>query len=226
MLDNKTKKPTNEANYVMSDVLIEISNLYKTIVTIGNHDYDCNNKSTLDCITPIANIFKELGNTNLIYLKKTKMFSYENICFLNYSNWEDNSTPPIKMAKRMYPDAWHVGLFHDVVKGAKNFQGKDFTEMVSHAYDPMGFKGCDAVFMGDIHKHQEIECDLNIPIVYAGSLNQINFGENVSGHGYCIWDVATRSYDFIEIENNYGLYKFSINKFDDFENGKQVLNNL
>lgn len=226
LFDNKSKKQTNEAVDVMSRVLIKITDVYQTIVIIGNHDYDVNNTSSLDCITPIANMFKELGNTNLVYLKNTKHHEHENITFFHYSNFEGNTSPDIKNIKRMFPNDHYIGLFHDIVTGALNFGGMDISEMASHSFDPAAFEGCDAVLMGDIHKHQAIKTPLDIPIVYAGSLHQLHFGENVLGHGYCIWDVESKDYTFVEIDIPWAFYKFSIKDFNDFENGKAVCTNL
>ena len=63
------------------------------------------------------------------------------------------------------------------------------------------------------------------PIVYSGSLIQQDFGENVSGHGFLLWDVPTLGFTEVDLNNDYGFYKFTVNSVDDVENDKEVFNN-
>jgi hypothetical protein len=56
-----------------------------------------------------------------------------------------------------------------------------------------------------------------IPISFVGSLIQQNFGENVSKHGYLIWDVETKTFTEHDLENQYSLYKFKIKSIDDID---------
>ncbi len=65
-----------------------------------------------------------------------------------------------------------------------------------------------------------------IPINYVGSLIQQNFGENVSNHGFLVWDVATKKFDEYNVENNYPYYSFKINSLNDLEEGKEIITNL
>jgi DNA repair exonuclease SbcCD ATPase subunit len=53
-------------------------------------------------------------------------------------------------------------------------------------------------------------------IVYAGSLIQQNHGEDISGHGYVIWNLKTKAFKQIDIDNDYGFYTI------DIANGKLV----
>src|SRR6478736_4958458 len=43
-------------------------------------------------------------------------------------------------------------------------------------------------------------------VVYSSSLIQQNHGEDIKGHGWCDWDVASRTYTFHELPNDYGYY--------------------
>lgn len=74
---------------------------------------------------------------------------------------------------------------------------------------------------GDIHKRHEIQFNSNednIKAVYPGSLIQQDFGENVSGHGFLLWDVEELEYEEFDIENDYSLFKFKITSIEDIEN--------
>jgi DNA repair exonuclease SbcCD nuclease subunit len=210
---------SNEAFSLMSKTLHRLSEISRVLITIGNHDYSVNNKGKLDCISPIIDTFEMLGNNNVIYLKHTKCYMLDNIVFCNFSNFDGNKRPPIESFRKMYPQHIFIGLFHDVIRDAKNFQGYDLTDET--CLTTKHFEGCDCVMMGDIHKHQEIE-----NAVYAGSLNQLNFGETVNGHGYCLWDTDDLSYDFIEIPLEWAKYKISVKSFEDVDNDKEVFTNL
>ena len=78
---------------------------------------------------------------------------------------------------------------------------------------------------GHIHKFQTIKKH-GIPLVYAGSLFQCNQGENVSGHGFVVWDIDTMTYELHEVPNDYNTYKFSINSYDDVTLDEERLLNL
>jgi DNA repair exonuclease SbcCD ATPase subunit len=41
-------------------------------------------------------------------------------------------------------------------------------------------------------------------IVYPGSMIQQNHGESLENRGWCLWDVPSRSYEFVPLHNDYG----------------------
>jgi DNA repair exonuclease SbcCD ATPase subunit len=47
-------------------------------------------------------------------------------------------------------------------------------------------------------------------ITYCGSLIQQNHGETIEGHGWCLWDIPTKSHEFIELDNDYGYCTLDI----------------
>lgn len=223
LFDNRMKEPSNEAFCIMFDTLKRISEKYKTIIVIGNHDYDINNKSKLDCITPVYKAFESLGWENITFLKHTCSLEDENIIFHNFSNYDGNSRPDIESSLKKYKNKTHIGLFHDVLKGAQTFNQYDFTVNLENPNTADIFKGCDFVLLGDIHKHQTIKYD--VPVVYSGSLYQLNYGESVDGHGYLIWDVEKSSFEFKEVSLDYGLYKVEIDSYEDALSGNFIFKN-
>ena len=218
LFDNRSKEPSNEAFSIMFKTLKRLSEKYKTIVTIGNHDYDVNNKSKMDCITPVYETFKELGwDYEITYLKHSCIFEDNNVVFCNYSNYDGNLRPDIEKSLEENPDKVHIGLFHDVVQGSTNFFDYDLTQHHEGVTTPDVFKGCDFVMMGDIHKHQVIK--YKVPVAYCGSLYQLNFGETVKGHGYLLWDVDTKKFKFKEVDIPHALYKVKIDSFEEALSG-------
>jgi DNA repair exonuclease SbcCD nuclease subunit len=77
---------------------------------------------------------------------------------------------------------------------------------------------------GDIHKRQVIRRG-NTEIVYPGSMIQQTFGETVSQHGFAVWDIENKTYEFIDLETNYGLYDFEITRPEDIDEDKEILKN-
>lgn len=129
--------------------------------------------------------------------------------------------PDFAELKTKYPNAKFVGLYHGDVVGAKTDSGM----MVENGIDVNDFKECDCIMAGHIHKFQEIKKN-GVPIVYSGSVFQQNSGENVSGHGFVIWDMETMKHKLHEVKNDYKIYKFKITSFDDVDNDEEKLLNL
>ena len=80
--------------------------------------------------------------------------------------------------------------------------------------------------MGHIHRRQCMKHE-GIPLVYCGSLIQQDFGENLSKHGFVIWDIENETYDEVDFDDDkYGFYNFVLNSEDDIENDKEEIINL
>lgn len=49
------------------------------------------------------------------------------------------------------------------------------------------------------------------PIIqFVGSLLQQNHGESLDNHGWCLWDIPTRSFEFIPLKNDYGFVTLEV----------------
>ncbi|MBA7543036.1 3',5'-cyclic adenosine monophosphate phosphodiesterase CpdA [subsurface metagenome] len=57
------------------------------------------------------------------------------------------------------------------------------------------------VALGHIHKFQDLNPDNNIPVVYPGSIERINFGEEKEDKGFCLVNIekGKTSYEFIPV---------------------------
>jgi DNA repair exonuclease SbcCD nuclease subunit len=78
---------------------------------------------------------------------------------------------------------------------------------------------------GHLHKRQVLKRG-DTEIVYPGSLIQQTYGETVSQHGFAVWNVEDMSYNFIDIDSEYGLYDVQINNIEDIEEDKERLVNF
>jgi hypothetical protein len=59
-----------------------------------------------------------------------------------------------------------------------------------------------------------------------GSPIQQNIGESIGKHGYGIYDVETKEYNYVDLFNPKPFLKFSIKSIGDIENGTERLLNL
>lgn len=177
-----------------SEFFRKLADIRPTIVITGNHDANLNNSSRLDALSPIVD---NLNHPNLHYLKDSGIYRVCDIDFIVMSVFDD---------PKDFPDARKatgvkIGLHHGPVHNSVT----DIGYVVNNeSLKQSVFTGCDLVMLGDIHKRQYL--NENKTVAYAGSLIQQNFGETFENHGYMLWDMKTRTAEFIDIINDYGYY--------------------
>jgi hypothetical protein len=64
-----------------------------------------------------------------------------------------------------------------------------------------------------------------IPVIQVGSTIQQNFGENISHHGYGVYDVENDDYQFVDLPNPKPFLKFYIDSIDNIIEGSEKLMN-
>lgn len=64
-----------------------------------------------------------------------------------------------------------------------------------------------------------------IPVIQVGSTIQQNFGENISQHGYGVYELEKDDYTFINLPNPKPFLKFYINSIDSLSDGTEKLVN-
>lgn len=202
----------------------ELDKICKTVIIAGNHDINSNNLARLD---PLSVIFSNDTFKNCIYLDKE--LNYESGCYIDdnitwavYSIFDNFARPNIEEARISNPNNKVVGLFHGMVQGSKT----DTNYIVENGVPASVFDGTDFTIMGHIHKRQTLEYH-GIPIEYCGSLIQQNHGENISNHGFSIWDVEKECSTIKNIANeNFSFFTFAINFIDDLDNDTEEIINL
>ena len=184
---------------ITSKFLSNLADIAPTILILGNHDLNLANKNRLDSLSPIVN---NLQHPNLHFARDTSIVKVADTEFAVFSvldkqeNWPtaDACTAPNKVA-----------LFHGPIDGANTDANYTITSRHFHIDN---FYGYDIAMLGDIHRHQvlqEYNPTLGKPIItYAGSLLQQNHGEQLTGHGWCLWDIPSRTYEFVPLQNDYG----------------------
>lgn len=195
-------------------ILTECSKIAKTIIIPGNHDALINNLNRLDTLSPIIT---SMNNDNVSYYKDRGIYEDENVSWCVYSQFQGNIPPDIIDAK-----GFKIGLFHGPIQGLKTDLGFDFGH---EAYDIEKFNGLDIVLCGDIHKRSEFQISKGKKGYMIGSTIQQGFGENVSKHGYGIYEITTGEYNYVDLNNPKPFLSFRINSFEDLENGTEKLVN-
>lgn len=210
---------SNEQLMLGTWFLKKLEEIAPVILIAGNHDLLENNKDRMDSITPMVQF---LPDANINYFKESRCYQDDNIVWCVYSIFEENARPDIESARAEYgSDKTYIGLFHAPVINAKTDIGYD----IDHGAGLDIFEGCDMVMLGDIHKRQ-VFFHKGIPIAYPSSLIQQNFGENVSQHGFLLWDVESKSFEPHDVDNRYPMYQFKIKSLDDLQNNTEIITNL
>lgn len=217
------KNQTSPELFVFASTFIrQLEQIARVIIISGNHDLVVNNTSRKDTMTAL---FETADFKNSIFVDS--YLGYEsgtlvddNVIWALYSIYNDFRTPDIEQIKEKYPNNFVVGLYHGTIIGSTLNNGT----VMQNGNDGNIFKGCDVVMAGDIHKRQELKRG-NTLIVYPGSLIQQTFGETITQHGFCVWNLEDKTHKFVDLDTNYGLYDFEVSSIDDIDNNKEVLLN-
>lgn len=224
---------TNESILAAHWFFSQLDKICKTIVIIGNHDFLMNNMDRVDSLSPLFDIG---GYKQVVFLDKelgckSGIYDDDNVSWCLYSSFSGFNKPDIDAHKVLNnetdkKDNFYVGLIHGEVNGAITVT--NYVSDTGIAQDV--FDGCDFVIAGHIHKRQELKKN-DVKIVYCSSINQKDYGESITGHGFVLWDIDVDdkldiSYKYIDIPNeDGGFYKFEINDISDLENDEEDLIN-
>lgn len=219
-------KVSNEAKKMFHFLLNYLNKITRTYVAAGNHDMLQKNKGRLDSISTTFSI--DGAYPNITYLDKELNYKSgyvidENVMFALFSMFDDFNNPNanIEWRDNGEPGRRIVGLYHGDIVGSVTDIGR-YSET---GIDTDLFDGYDCVMAGHIHKFQEIRKN-GVPIVYASSTFQQNFGENTTGHGFIVWNLEDMSYELKEVDNDYRMFKFSVEDYDDVKKDIERLLNL
>ena len=213
---------SNELFVFASTFIRQLEEIAQVIIISGNHDLLVNNTSRKDTMTAL---FETANFQNSVFVDGYLGFDSgtlidDNVTWALYSIYADYRKPDIAQARQENPTNTVIGLYHGTIIGATLNNGT----VMQDGTDGETFNGCDIVMAGDIHKRQELKRG-NVPIVYPGSLIQQTFGETVTQHGFCVWNLEEKTHHFIDLDTEYGLYDFQISGVDDMDENKETLIN-
>ena len=164
-----------------------------TVVILGNHDMNLNNMHRVDAISPVLDVIR---NPNIHFIKENGLFELGG-CVWNHMAVD--KTPADYIRADQFSATYKIAMHHGAVNTAKTDIGYQISN--EHVTTEL-FAGHDITLLGDIHKPAQF-LDAKRTIAYPGSLIQQNHGEALD-HGILVWDVANRSAEFAQIENDYG----------------------
>lgn len=214
---------SNELISFVSKFIRELQKIAFVVVYSGNHDLVVGN---LDRYDTISAIFDAAEFNHSIFLDaecdyESGITYDENITWALYSIYDNYRRPDIEKAMKEHPDNIIIGLYHGTVVGSSLNNGT----VMESGLSLDAFDGCKFVMAGDIHKRQVMK-HKETTLVYPGSLIQQDFGETVSQHGFAVWDMVNLTYEFVDLDTDYGLYGMTINSIDDIDNDMEKFVNL
>lgn len=194
-----------------SQFLSNLSDIAPTILIAGNHDCNLRNSSRLDALSPIVNA---INHPNLHYVKNSDVVYIADSAFAVHSIFSSKDEWPV--AANIDNKYTKIALYHGPVNGS--LTDVNFVVTDRHVTTDV-FDGYEIVMLGDIHKpNQKLQdyskTDGKPIVVYPGSFTQQNFGETAEDHGWCLWNIKDRSYEFVPVENDYGYLTLEV------QNGK------
>lgn len=185
---------------VTSRFLKNIADIAPTIMIAGNHDCNLANTHRMDALTPIVN---NLQHPHLHYVKHSAIVKVADVEFAVMSIFDEQDEWPV--ASELESDT-KIALYHGPVHGSTT--DANFTITNRHVHVDT-FTGYDIVMLGDIHKHQVLN-EADPIIVYASSLIQQNHGETLENHGWCLWNMPSKTFEFIPLDNDYGYVTLEV----------------
>ena len=159
--------------------LQNLADIAPTYIILGNHDGNLKNERRQDAITPIANA---LQHPNLHLLKNACEVDVGEAVLNVLSVFDEEN-----WVKPTDPSRINIGLYHGAISGVATDTGWTMT----HGDHPIEvFQPFDFVFLGDIHKTNQV-VDHEGRIRYPGSTVQQNFGET-NDKGFLLWNIQSK----------------------------------
>jgi len=199
--------------------LKNLSKRAPTVVIAGNHDLLENNQTKSDSISALV----DDSMTNLYYFKYSGLYEIGSIVFC-VSSLLDKKFLTHNSIKHLIPNGKKcVALYHGMIDGmvinnsgfkavveekmpTEKKEGQEETSKyvgTTRHRRQEEFDGFDAVLLGDIHK-RGYPNEKNKKMAYCSSLLQVSRGEDLTDHGFLLWDVKDLSHKFHRVKNSYG----------------------
>lgn len=183
------------------------------IIIPGNHDF--RQEDYCSDYKPLLSSLMPDDIDNLFYLDATQIFTYKNIDFSTvsiYDTLEKNCASGRVKDLPDFPinhksDNIKIALFHGTFRSIRlnKNQIMDMPADEENMYPFEWIKDFDYGLLGDIHYRQIDRFKNRLLWGYAGSLIQQNFGEDLSNHGFLLWDVREGKVTPHDIPNRHGM---------------------
>jgi DNA repair exonuclease SbcCD ATPase subunit/predicted phosphodiesterase len=191
---------------LVCDLLNNLADIAPVILVPGNHDANLNNLDRMDALYPIV---KAIKNPNVTYLKQSGLYTFANITFSIMGIFNNKSD--YFRSDSITNDSVKIAVYHGTVNGCQMDNGHILND---NKMEISFFDGFDFAMCGDIHKRQilqKYDATSKKPYVaYPGSIIQQNHSESVDKHGYLIWNLENKTYEEVDIENDFGYITLDV----------------
>lgn len=199
----------NEALILVGEFLNNLSTIAKVIIIKGNHDVRKKNRNRIDTIETAVTL---INNPNVIYYKSSGFYPDENVVWVVW-DYLDKINPWKNFPTKKDSKFTYIDLYHNPVIDVKLCNGYKFKK--KNVPDITDLEG-DISMLSDIHLHQSFAKGTK---AYTSSMIQQHFGESPRQHGYLLWNIPNKSFEFIEIINkNFAFVNFELSSPDDYDN--------
>lgn len=198
----------NEALILVGEFLTNLASISKVVIIKGNHDVRKKNKNRIDTIETAVTM---LNNPNITYYKKSGFYPDENVVWVVW-DYLDRLNPWKAFPTTKDPELIYIDLYHNPIIDVKLCNGYNY--MKKNVPDIRDLKG-DISMLSDIHLHQHY---LKKTKAYTSSMIQQHFGEDPKGHGYLLWNIPKKTFEFIELPNDYAFVSFKLTSPIDYDN--------
>ena len=223
---NSNPNPTHQREFARQ--IYRLSEAKIPVVMInGNHDnplsfgkatsldiFDTLNVSGVKVVTepelfnietkagPVQNFGLPWPTKNLFLAKEEyKDFTYEEVT----KEIQKRASKKIKKYARMMRPGTPAIFAAHLAAAEATYSGSERSAIIGR--DPVFFtqvlaqKEFDYVALGHIHKFQDLNLNNHPPVVYPGSIERINFGEEKDDKGFCLVNIegGKTSYEFISL---------------------------
>lgn len=215
---------------IAGSLIRALSKIAPTDIILGNHDFNEQDKTQGDAITPLIDliengrvlekpgIIEKPSKGNSVYFYKTSGF-YEVEPGLVYGIYSMLDGEIIRLTEKEEGKKY-VAIYHGAVYGCQNDNG--YVMKGDELMKITAFSNFDVVILGDIHEFQTFERENGDTAAYCGSLIQQNYGESIE-KGYIVWDLNNNEFQRRFIPNDYGFCKLNITKGEIIEDRLQDL---
>jgi DNA repair exonuclease SbcCD ATPase subunit len=190
------------------EFLLSLTEIAPTFLITGNHDM---NEYNLDQRCTLSAICHNLSE-RLYYLEWSGLYQIGEHLLVVSSLKDQVFIRHRDIPPELIGDRTAVYLYHGYLSGAKTdtgYQQRENPNSVSSRFRSVrDFEGFPLVLLGDVHKQQSMRSDGTM--AYAGSLLQLDRSESLDRHGFLVWDIGARTYQFHQVKNDFGFVKIRV----------------
>ena len=200
---------SNEAELLAGELLNNLAKIAPVVITLGNHDLAKKSKNKVNSVHTLINL---MSNPNISFYETSGFYEDDNVMWVVHSHLEKHINPWNDIQHKKDKTKTYIDIFHDPINGAKSDSGLEMKSKTNR--NLTDFKG-EFGFFGDLHTLQFFKNDT---FAYPSSTFQQTAGEDVENHGFLLWDIKDKSYEYIIVPDDYKIITFKTDENFDYDN--------